>query len=80
MPENDGDIERTVRQVIATTFRSATGSHPRLGEPPEWDSLGHMSLVAALEDALAVRFPTYVIAELTDVPAIVGAVRRLSAG
>ena len=78
MTRSDDEIEATVRSAIAKTFSLPADGDPRLGQPP-WDSLGHMTLVVALEDAFGITFPTHAIAELTDVPAIVSAVRRWSA-
>jgi acyl carrier protein len=70
-------LEERVRAVIARTFRlseeAATGDL-RMGNPPAWDSLGHMGLVAAFEQEFDVRFPGHVLPELVSVPAIMDAV------
>jgi acyl carrier protein len=69
-------LEGRVKNLIRKTFRLPDGAGPlelRMGEPPDWDSLGHMGLVAALEQEFGVRFPSYTLAQLVTVDAIVGA-------
>jgi acyl carrier protein len=41
-----------------------------------WDSFSHITLIVALEEAFAVEFDGEEIAELTDVAAILAALRR----
>ena len=71
---NQSDIEKRVRSTIVRTFglppRAAAGEL-RMSDPPAWDSLGHMGLVAALEKEFGVRFPGYVLPELIDVQSII---------
>jgi acyl carrier protein len=69
-------LEGRVKNLIRKTFRLPEGAGPvelRLGDPPDWDSLGHMGLVAALEQEFGVRFPGYALADLVSVDAIVEA-------
>jgi len=40
------------------------------GDVPEWDSLGHMNLMMALEDKFGIEISTETIAELTSIKAI----------
>lgn len=47
----------------------------RLGDPPQWDSMGHMELLVAIENEFDVRFPAHQIATLTSVGRIADAVR-----
>lgn len=73
--------EDRVYAVICQTFRlpeETPRDNLRMSNPPAWDSLGHMQLVAALEQEFQVRFPTYVLAELTSLTAIVSQVDQLS--
>jgi acyl carrier protein len=73
-------LEADVRRVIAQTFglssEEASGD-VRMSNPPAWDSLGHMDLVAALEKEFDVRFPVYALAELTSVSAIAKQLERM---
>lgn len=39
-----------------------------------WDSLGHMRIVMAIEDALGVRFATAEISELTSIAKLAAAI------
>jgi acyl carrier protein len=45
-------------------------------DQPDWDSLKHIELVFALEDALGIRFEADEIGELTDVASIVERAER----
>jgi acyl carrier protein len=40
------------------------------GDVPEWDSIGHMTLIAALEEAYGIEVTANTISELTSVDAI----------
>jgi acyl carrier protein len=69
-------LEERVRAVIARTFRlseETVAGELRMGNPPAWDSLGHMGLVAAFEQEFDVRFPVHALPELVSVPAILDA-------
>ena len=69
-------LEERVRAVIARTLRlceETAAGDLRMGNPPAWDSLGHMGLVAAFEQEFDVRFPGHVLPELVSVPAIMDA-------
>jgi acyl carrier protein len=46
---------------------------------PEWDSMGHLSLMLALEDRFEIHIPDEVVVELTNVPAIRAFVTNLGA-
>lgn len=71
------EVERRVRAVIARTFRcpDEDGRELRMGDPPEWDSLGHMNLVVELEAEFGVRLPSY---SISDVSSTSGAVRVIA--
>ncbi len=72
------DIENRVRSLVIKLFElpleSATADL-RLGDPPQWDSMGHMELLVAIESEFDVRFPAHQIATLTSVDRIADAVR-----
>lgn len=74
---SDQDIEERVRNTIAQVFQLS--SHEAkgdlsMGNPGGWDSLGHMNLVMGLEKEFGFTFPTFVIADLVSIPAIVQAI------
>jgi acyl carrier protein len=66
-------LEVTVRETLGVVL----GRHIAADDPvcrdrqPDWDSLKHIELVFALEDALGVRFEADEIGDLTDVASIV---------
>lgn len=71
---NETEIEGRVRSVIAETFHLSMENslgEIAMGNPSNWDSLGHMELVLQLEKEFGVTFPNFVIADLVSVPAIV---------
>jgi acyl carrier protein len=69
--------EQRVQAVIARTFNltpdDASGEL-RMGNPPSWDSVGHMGLILELEDEFGVTFPTYEVANLQTASDIVRAI------
>ena len=76
---SESTTESRVRGVIAKTFAlgpTAATDDLRMRSPPAWDSLGHMTLVAALEKEFGVQFPGYTIPELTSLDAIVREVEK----
>jgi len=67
-----------VNKVIAVTFGCAEDLPQKaMGSIPGWDSMGHMMLVAALENHFDVRFPTHALAELTTPENIAQAISGL---
>lgn len=73
------ELEIQVRGVIARVFNLSpeeSAGELRMGNPPQWDSMGHMQLVIELESAFGLTFPTYAMAELTDIAAITQAIEQ----
>jgi len=66
-------LEMRVRHVIENTFHLTPDPTIDyvMGAVPGWDSLGHMRLVLELEKSFGITLPTYSLAELISVPAIV---------
>ena len=58
--------------VDASAIDASTSAHTQ----PQWDSLRHMNIVFALEDAFEVRFRDEDIAEMTSVAKIEEALRK----
>ncbi len=76
---SDQEIGERVRNIIAQVFHlpsHATHGELSMGNPAGWDSLGHMNLIMELEKEFGFTFPTFVIADLVSIPAIVQAIRE----
>jgi len=74
--------DRTIEQRIQDTIIRALGirivdkSIPlQMGSTPDWDSMGHMTVVMALETEFQTTFPSYRLPELIDIPSIVKALQ-----
>ena len=50
------------------------------GDVPEWDSIGHMTLMAALEEAYGIEVSADTISELTSVEVICKHISRVKYG
>lgn len=73
------DLVPQVHEIIARVFQltpEAAQSELRMGNPPQWDSMGHMQLVVELEAEFGLTFPTYAMAELVSVEKIVQAIEQ----
>ncbi len=78
-PDSSSVVSR-VQAVVAQTFGLPAGDispTSGIGNPPAWDSFGHMQLVAAVEQEFGVTFPSYKLSELLDVQAITAALNEL---
>ncbi len=73
MTNTTDSTEARVRSVIEQTFKVTGGANQEyaMGALPGWDSMGHMQLVVALEQAFDVQIPSYALSEMTDVSSIV---------
>lgn len=63
-----------LQAVFAEVFRiSPTEIHPgtQFGELPQWDSMGHMDMLVALESNFGVEISAETISQLVSIPAIV---------
>ena len=73
------DRIRQVMSLVLEIPESAIDDDFTAERTTEWDSIRHLNLVMALEDAFGVTFPSDEIASLDSFGAIVDAVSRLSA-
>ncbi len=74
----EDNLESRVRTLIVGVFQltpEESQGDLQIGNPPQWDSIGHMQLMVQIEDDFNLRFPTYKIAGLTTVEAIVTAIQ-----
>jgi acyl carrier protein len=67
------NVDSRVREVVAGVLevpQSSIGDGFSRDEAPSWDSLAHLRLVSALEEAFGVRFTMQEVGELTSFAAI----------
>jgi acyl carrier protein len=75
---DEEEVVERVCDVIADVFgvaRDELGAATAREDIPEWDSLGHLNLMLALEEAFNVSFSVDEMPELVSVKAIVQKVR-----
>lgn len=70
-----------VKEIIASTL----GVHPEIvtetlamEDIEQWDSMGNMAIIAALEENLNIEFPIDDLFELNSVPNIVAEIDKLA--
>ena len=75
---SSSDLAAVVRDVFHVILGRPVAADDRLvrDDHPDWDSLKHIEVVFALEDALGVTFDAAELGELTDVDSIVAAAER----
>lgn len=69
-----------VKEIIADTLnvdKSKITDNLAIGDIEQWDSMGNMAIIAALEEKLGVEFPIEDLFELNSVSAIVNEIDKL---
>lgn len=69
-----------IKAIIASTLNvDAEKVSPSLsiGGIPEWDSMGNMAIISAIEEGMGIEFPIEDLFELNSVEAIVTEIERL---
>jgi acyl carrier protein len=67
------EINLSVAELISQTLgvsRNQVTDELAYGDVPEWDSMGHMNLMMALEEKYGVQITADVITNLVSIPAI----------
>lgn len=70
---SDGNLQEQVRQYLAGELGiliEEVTEDLSFGDLPQWDSLGHMTIMAGLEDRFGIEIDADLIAELTSVKGI----------
>ena len=73
------DLEARVRETIASTFGVEENELPEAlsqATMPQWSSLNHMLLLAALEEQFGVRLAMQDMARMASLEAILSTLRR----
>jgi acyl carrier protein len=74
MPGLSGEEEKKLDSIIQKTLRISEAQYHRglkMGDVTNWDSLGHLRLIFAIEAGLNRKFPMAVIPKLTTVSLII---------
>ena len=70
-----------VREIIAEALNVSPvciTDNLGIGGIPQWDSMGNMAVIAALEEQLDIEFPIEDLFELTSVSAIIEEIEKIS--
>ncbi len=73
MENSQTDVQARVKRLMAEVFAVSPeliGDELAYGDLPQWDSLGHMDVMMALETEFGVEINADTIAELVSLPAI----------
>ncbi|MGW8249992.1 MAG: acyl carrier protein [Anaerolineales bacterium] len=68
-----------VQQALSAALRVSPEQIPpelAFGDLPQWDSMGHMEVMMALEEHFGVEINADTIAHLTSIPAICGYIQE----
>lgn len=63
------ELKKKLKEIISEVFNikeSSLPQNPGLGNPEEWDSLGHLDLILTIEKKMKIKFPTIFIPKLTS--------------
>ena len=69
-----------VQEVIAETLHiplESVSDDLGIGSIPEWDSMGNMAVIAALEEQLGIEFPIEDLFDLNSVSAIIEEIEKI---
>ncbi|MBD5336692.1 MAG: acyl carrier protein [Bacteroides sp.] len=70
-----------VKNIIAETLRIPTEAVTEelgIGSIPQWDSMGNMAIIAALEEQLGIEVPIEDLFDLNSVSAIIDKIEKVS--
>jgi acyl carrier protein len=79
MVETTDGIAVRLKDFLASQFKvdkDSISEDLSFGDLPQWDSLGHMSLMAAIEDQFGVEVNADAIADLVNYKAILGFLQK----
>jgi citrate synthase len=69
----DNDLNQAIGDLISETLEIPRGQvtdNFTYGDAPQWDSMGHMNLMMALEEKYGVQITAETITGLVSIPAI----------
>jgi acyl carrier protein len=68
------EVQTRVLELLATVLKTPVEAGAATQTLPAWDSLRHIEVIFAVEDAFGVQFPEETLGELTSVERVVDAV------
>lgn len=74
------DIKQQVIDTIANALgvdRGVLTDDLSIGDIPEWDSVGNMTIISAIEEQMGVEFPIDDLFDLSSIAALVEEVEKL---
>lgn len=69
-----------VKEIIAESLHiplESVSDDLGIGSIPEWDSMGNMAVIAALEEQLGIEFPIEDLFDLNSVSAIIEEIEKI---
>jgi acyl carrier protein len=75
-------MKEKVKQIIAEALhveKEVLTDDLSIGGIPEWDSVGNLTIISALEEGLGVEIPLDDLFELTSIKALVEEIEKLKA-
>ena len=70
-----------IREIIATTLNVAPEiitESLSIGDIEQWDSMGNMAIIAAIEAQIGIEFPIDDLFELNSVKALIDEIEKIS--
>ena len=75
-------MEQEIMKIISSSLgvdESLLTMDLSIGDIPEWNSIGNLAMIAALEEKLDIEIPMEDLFELTDIRSIIAEVKKLKA-
>lgn len=75
-------MEQEILKIISSSLgvdESLLTMDLSIGDIPEWNSIGNLAMIAALEEKLDIEIPMEDLFELTDIRSIIAEVKKLKA-
>lgn len=75
------DVLNKIKPIIADTLGipvDTVSDNLAIGDIEQWDSMGNMAIISALEESLGIEFPLEDLFELNSVDSIVEEIKKLT--
>lgn len=74
-------IKEKILDIISKTInvdKSILNDDLSIGDIPEWDSVGNLAIIAAIEEELQIEIPLEDLFEMTSIVSIVAEVKKIT--